>query len=127
MCSSLKTYTWTLFVGHEMPAIISVVASNPDTARFDILSHVLGLESKLEAIKDCPADREAILRKLRLTAAAAIGISMDDFCHQISSEDITFSLNNLLKMVKPTVDPVADPSKKALGNVPIFHHVTFQC
>jgi hypothetical protein len=124
MCS--LRYTWSLFVGHEMPAIISVVASNPDSARFDILTHVLGLDTKLEAIKDCHADQEAILRKLRITAAAAIGISMDDFCHQISSEDIALPLNNLLKMVKPTVEPVADGLKQPMGNVPVFHHVTFQ-
>lgn len=127
MCSPLNTYTWSLFVGHEMPATISVVANSIDMARFSIKIDVLNLDSKLETIKDCHADREAILRKLRLTAAAAIGISMNDFCHQISSEAITLPLNNLLKMVKPTVEPVTDPSKQAWGNVPVFHHVTFQC
>jgi hypothetical protein len=120
MCSPLFNYTWTLHVGHEIPATISVLETSPENAHGRIVRHISGLDKTLESINahesTHPRALEAaasvsgdINRKLRICAAAAVGIPMNEFKNQISTKDISLALDDLLKTIEPVVEPAEKP------------------
>ena len=104
MCSFFK-YTWTLDIGHNVPVTISAVEYSPEIARQKITSHISGLDEALSSIDAADSLRDDINNKLRLTAAAAVGIPLNDFCNQISAKNISLALDNLLQTVQPTIEP----------------------
>jgi hypothetical protein len=132
MCSPLFNYTWTLHVGHEIPATISVLETSPENAREKVVRHITSLDKTLESIhaheSTHPRALEAaasvsgdINRKLRICAAAAVGIPMNEFKNQISAKNIAFGLDKLLDTIQPTVEPAEKP-QFAWDREPKFIH-----
>ena len=132
MCSPLFNYTWTLDVGHDIPATISVRGTSPETARQTVVHHISGLDKSLASIDtrdttdpralDAAATlRSDISRKLRISAAAAVGIPMNSFRDQISATHIAFALDKLLQTVVPAVEPSEQP-RFAWDREPTFTH-----
>jgi hypothetical protein len=132
MCSPLFNYTWTLYVGHEIPATISVLETSPENARGKIVRHITAQAKTLESISahesTHPRALEAaasvsgdINRKLRICAAAAVGIPMNEFKNQISAKNISFALDKLLQTVEPAVETAEKP-QFAWDREPKFVH-----
>ena len=132
MCSPFFNYTWTLDVGHEIPATISVRSESIEKARNTIASHISGLANHLASIGKCDStdpralDAAASLsgdikHKLRISAAASVGIPMNEFRDQLSPKNIAFALDKLLQVVQPTIEP-ADAPKFGWDREPVFVH-----
>lgn len=132
MCSLFFNYTWTLDVGHEIPATISVCSESIEKARSTVTKHISGLAKSLASIDvhgstdprvlDAASTfRGDISRKLCISAAAAVDIPMNEFYEQISPKNIAFALDKLLQVVQPTIKP-ADAPKFAWDREPVFVH-----
>jgi hypothetical protein len=132
MCSPLFNYTWTLDVGHEIPATISVLETSPENAHGRIVRHITALDKTLESIHALESTDPRALdaassvsgdinRKLRICAAAAVGISMNEFKNQISAKNIAFALDKLLKTLEAAVEAAYAP-KFVWDHEPKFIH-----
>jgi hypothetical protein len=120
MSSAFFLYTWTLHVGHEIPAKVSVRAESLERARQTIASHITGLGNlrgtidttgmtNPRGLEEAESLRSEINRKLCICAAAAVGIPMNEFCHQISGKNISVALDKILQIVTPTVKKTHAP------------------
>ena len=130
MSAPFFKHTWTINVGHEKPATISVLATNPNTARRTITDYISSIAGVLKSINTNPHRLKSvenlridINRELGISVAASLGIPIDQVPDEFDANicRVSENLDWLLFKVQPTI-ALADPPKSSADYDPLFRH-----